>query len=110
MIIIITKQTNKLFFSKMTSLLLFHVSATSFVPNEEEVLPSEQPTLEANAVMEEIRSLESRMTVVEAAVAEIIEWIRTRGEKGMESVCSVKARANDLTFGLTFDLTFDVTF
>ena len=32
--------------------------------------------------MEELRSLESRMTVVETAVAEVIEWIRTRGEAG----------------------------
>ena len=60
----------------------FHL-ATSFVPSEEEEVQNKQPPLDANSMMEELRSLESRMTVVETAVAEVIEWIRTRGETGI---------------------------
>eukprot|EP00794_Sanderia_malayensis_P018138 gene18138-19948_t len=37
-----------------------------------------------NAVFEEVRSLESRMTVLEAAVAEVIEWIKSHSIKPVE--------------------------
>ena len=60
----------------------FHL-ASSFVPSEEEGVQNKQPSFDTNSMMEELSSLESRMTVVETAVAEVIEWIRTRGETGI---------------------------
>ena len=65
-------------------MVMVTILATSFVPSDDDT--ATQQSIEGNAMMEEMKSLESRMTVVEAAVAEIIEWIRNRGEKGDDQI------------------------
>ncbi|XP_065070511.1 uncharacterized protein LOC135695368 isoform X1 [Rhopilema esculentum] len=52
-------------------------NSTSFLHPED----NSGPSAYGDALTEEVKSLESRMTVVEAAVAEIIEWIRSRSQR-----------------------------
>ena len=53
------------------------------MPPDNDAVRNAQSSLETRSVNEELQSLESRMTVVETAVAEVIESIRSRSGEGM---------------------------
>ena len=53
------------------------------MPPDNDAVRNAQSSLETRSVNEELQSLESRMTVVETALAEVIESIRSRSGEGM---------------------------